>query len=342
MCTGIRFTDTNGSMYFGRNLDWSAPFGESVIATHKGYSNPRCEALGIKPRYATIGVGIEAEGFPLYFDAGNECGLACAGLNFPGYAEYAKVAGSGAGAWAAGGDGGNGGDANSNSASFERTAIPSYAFPMFIVSQFASVDEAAHALDGASITGEAFNSKFGASLLHWMVCDSERCIVVEHTASGMHVYDNGLDVLANQPELPFHLENARNYMSLTPEFPSDVSWREQTLSAWGSGSGMRGLPGDFYSPSRFMRAAYLNAHHPTESGEARNVLRAYRTLQGVAMVLGGAKMASGDFEYTTYTSVFSAPSMTYYYSTYNDPTMRRFPMPSDAGETGVVHVAEAR
>lgn len=317
MCTGIRFADDNGAMYFGRNLDWSAPFGESVIATPAGHSNQRYDSLGIRPKYASIGTGIEAEGFPLYFDAGNECGLACAGLNFPGYAKYAEGPVDG------------------------KRSIPSYAFPLFIVSQLSSVDEAERALQDIAITGDAFNADFGASLLHWMICDGKRGIVVEHTSDGMNVYDNKLDVLANQPAFPFHEENVRNYISLTPEFPEGVKWGGQTLTAYGSGSGMRGLPGDFYSPSRFVRAAYLNAHHPSESGEERNVLRAFKTLQGVAMVLGGAKMSDGEFEYTTYTSVFSAKSKTYYRSTYEDPTIRKFPMPKDiASRAGIVHVSE--
>lgn len=37
MCTGIRFTSTDGAMYLGRNLDWSTPFGEHIVITPKGY-----------------------------------------------------------------------------------------------------------------------------------------------------------------------------------------------------------------------------------------------------------------------------------------------------------------
>ena len=33
MCTGIRFTDTAGNMYFGRNLDWTCGYGERVVVT---------------------------------------------------------------------------------------------------------------------------------------------------------------------------------------------------------------------------------------------------------------------------------------------------------------------
>ena len=37
MCTGVRFSDEEGNMYFGRNLDWSFSYGESILATPRGY-----------------------------------------------------------------------------------------------------------------------------------------------------------------------------------------------------------------------------------------------------------------------------------------------------------------
>ncbi|MBD9133214.1 MAG: linear amide C-N hydrolase, partial [Bifidobacterium bifidum] len=30
MCTGVRFSDDEGNMYFGRNLDWSFSYGETI------------------------------------------------------------------------------------------------------------------------------------------------------------------------------------------------------------------------------------------------------------------------------------------------------------------------
>jgi len=38
MCTGIRFVDNEGNMYFGRNLDWSCSYGEKVVITPTGYT----------------------------------------------------------------------------------------------------------------------------------------------------------------------------------------------------------------------------------------------------------------------------------------------------------------
>ena len=89
MCTGIRFDDGLGHMYFGRNLDWSCGYGERVTITPTGWKpNSPFGAIGAM-EHPVYGMGIVCEGTPLYFDCANDAGLAVAGLNFPGYAEYA-------------------------------------------------------------------------------------------------------------------------------------------------------------------------------------------------------------------------------------------------------------
>ena len=85
---------------------------------------------------------------------------------------------------------------------------------------------------------------------------------------------------------------------------------------------MRGLPGDYYSPSRFVRVAYLNAHYPQKDTEEENVSRLFHTLAGVAMIDGAAKMTTGDYELTIFTGGVSCRTNTYYYSTYDDPAIR--------------------
>ena len=114
----------------------------------------------------------------------------------------------------------------------------------------------------------------------------------------------------------------RNYMNLFPQMPKEVKWREAKFTAFGSGSLMRGLPGDYYSPSRFVRVAYLNTHYPVQADEASNVSRLFHTLTGVAMIDGAAAMADGQFEKTVYTGGYSTATQTYYYSTYEDPAIK--------------------
>ena len=317
MCTGVKFVDDKGTVYFGRNLDWCFDFGQNVVITPRNYSH-KYEYLGdMKNKYALIGMGITFQGIPLYFDCGNEAGLACGGLNFPGYAQYAHDAEPGKG-------------------------LASYEVPLYITSQFATVDEAEAALKDMVITDKPVNEKLGASMLHWMVADKDRTIVIEYTKDGMQIFDDGFDVLTNQPGFDFHRENCRNYMAMNNTWLPSVKWREQELTPFGSGVEMRGIPGDYYSPSRFVRVAYINNFYPVQSGEAANVSRMFHTLGGVSMVNGSAIMnTEGGFEYTTYTGCYSPYYMNYYYNTYEDPAIRYVTLQDyDADATEVIVVED--
>lgn len=298
MCTGIRFTSENNTMYFARNLDWSFSYGEQILVTPRNFERKYAFGAQEKSKYSIIGMGIVAENFPLYFDCANEEGLAIGGLNFPGYASYEDRAIEG------------------------KTNIAAYEFPLWVVSNFASVDEVELALQEVAIIAKPINDAYPVSLLHWMIADATRSIVVEYEADGMHIYHNDIDVLANQPRFSWHCENLRNYISLTNATPEEVMWGRAKLEPYGSGSGMRGLPGDYYSPSRFVRAAYLNAHYPCQKEEAENVARMFHVLGSVSMIDGAARMLDGNFEKTIYTGGYSARTKNYYYRTYNNPLIR--------------------
>lgn len=297
MCTGVRFNDGEGNMYFGRNLDWSAGYGQKVVITPRGYKY-KSAFVGEMGGSALIGMGIVAEGVPLYFDCANEHGLAVAGLNFPGYASYAKDAVD------------------------RKINVAAYEFPLWVALNFKTVDEVEKALKNVAIVAKPINAKYPVSQLHWIIGDAKRSIVVESTANGLEVFKNEADVLTNQPGYGWHKENLRNYMNLFPQMPKEVKWNKTKLTAFGSGSLMRGLPGDYYSPSRFVRVAYLNTHYPAQATEAANVSRLFHTLTGVAMIDGAAAMIDGTFEKTIYTGGYSSRTKTYYYNTYEDPTIR--------------------
>lgn len=299
MCTGIRFNDDKGNMYFGRNLDWSVGYGQKIVVTPKGYRYDSAFNGTQSPKHAVIGMGIIEENTPLYFDCANEAGLAIAGLNFPGYAEYEPDQKEG------------------------KTNVAAYEFPLWVAMNFTTVDEAEKALKDVAIVARPINDKYPVSLLHWIIGDKDRSIVVEYTKNGLEIFKNDVDVLTNQPGYGWHQENLRNYMNLASPEPKRVKWGKAEMTAFGSGSLMRGLPGDYYSPSRFVRVAYLNTHYPVKSTEEENVSRLFHTLAGVAMIDGAAAMGSGDFEKTVYTGGFSAATNTYYWNTYEDPAIKK-------------------
>lgn len=299
MCTGVRFSDKQGNMFFGRNLDWSVGYGEKIVVTPRGYKYNSAFLGEMQPKYALIGMGIVGENVPLYFDCGNEAGLAIAGLNFPGYAQYETEAVPG------------------------KTNIAAYEFPLWVAMNFSTVDEVEKALSEVAIVAKPVNEQYPVSMLHWMIGDASRSIVVEYTELGMQIFANDVDVLTNQPGYGWHKENLRNYMNLANVQPKGVKWGREELTAFGSGSLMRGLPGDYYSPSRFVRVAYLNTRYPVQDSEEANVARLFHTLTGVAMIDGAAAMANGDFEKTIYTGGFSAATKTYYWNTYENPAISK-------------------
>lgn len=301
MCTGVRFTDDAGNLYFGRNLDWSFSYGEKTVITPRGYERPYA-FLPHKTGHALIGSAIVVDNTPLYFDGGNEAGLAIGGLIFTGFGKFEPGPVEG------------------------KTNLAAYEFPLWVLSEFETVDQVEEAMANVAIIDKPINDQYPVSYLHWLIGDSKRSIVVEYMADGLHLYHDDVDVLTNQPTFAFHRENLNNYLGVTPTMPAPVKWRDAELAPYGSGAGMRGLPGDFFSPSRFVRAAYFNSHYPAQTGEAANVARLFHTLGGSAMIDGAAIMADGKFEKTVYTGGYSSATKSYYHSTYENPAITSITM----------------
>ena len=316
MCTGIRFTSTSGSMYFGRNLDWTQGYGERVVVTPPAAQVPaafdRSGDLDAARAHAVIGMGIVAEGVPLYFDCGNDAGLAVAGLNFPQSARYAANASSQPGA----------------------VNVAAYEFPFWIARNFSSLDEVRGILAHTVVVAKPVSPDLPVANLHWIVVDATGSIVVECLEDGLKVWENDADVLTNEPDFGWQRTNLRNYLVLTNSEPATATWGKAQLAPFGSGMGMQGIPGDYSGPARFVKAAFVNSRYPAQESEEANVTRLFRTLGSVAVPLGAALMADGSSEITLYTSCFSAATLTYYHATYDEPQIRAYPLSAcDLGGT---------
>lgn len=304
MCTGIRFNDKNGAMYFGRNLDWTQGYGEQVVVTPPATRVPAAfERPGdLASGHAVMGMGIVVAGIPLYFDCGNDAGLAVAGLNFPQSAHYAPDAVDGT------------------------TNVAAYEFPYWVTRNFSTLEELRAALPHVTVVAKPVNEQLPVANLHWLVGDATGSLVVECMADGLRVWEDDVDVLTNEPDFGWHRQNLRNYLMLNDGLPASASWDRAELRPFGSGVGVQGLPGDYGGPARFVRAAFVNAHYPVQDGEKANVTRLFRTLGAAAVPDGVAKMGDGAYEKTLYTSCFSASTLTYYHAAYDDPAIRAYPL----------------
>ena len=306
MCTGIRFTDAAGKMFFGRNLDWTQGYGERVVVTPRAAKVPGAfsRSTDLEWGHAVIGMGIVVDDVPLYFDCGNDAGLAVAGLNFPQSARYAKAPVVG------------------------RTNVAAYEFPFWIARNFATIDEVRDALADVTVVAKPVNEALPVAKLHWLIADATGSLAVECLDDGLRVWENDVDTLTNEPDFGWQRENLRNYLTLNVDDPKAAAWGEATLAPFGTGVGMHGIPGDYSGPSRFIKAAFVNNHYPAETDEAANVVRLFRTLGSVAVPMGAARTAGGAWEKTLYTSCFSANTLTYYHATYENPRIAAYPLSS--------------
>ena len=290
MCTAISYK--NKDAYFGRNLDLERGYGESVVITPRQYVFQMRHAGEMLSHYAMIGMATVVKDFPLYYEATNEKGLSMAGLNFPGNAVYYDYD-----------------EKKDNVAPFE--------FIPWILGQCTTVEEAKQLLENINLVKVNFSEQLPLSPLHWMISDKERSIVVESLESGMQVHDNPFEVLTNNPTFDYHRINMSNYMGLHVG-PANMQFKEDLpLNNYSLGMGAMGLPGDFSSASRFVRAFFVKENSVSSGDEKSNMNQFFHIMNSVAMPKGCVWTKHG-FEYTRYSSCCNADKGIYYYTTYNN------------------------
>lgn len=292
MCTSLTFQTSD--FYFGRNLDLEYNFGEKIVITPRQYPFIFKFAGTLSEHYAIIGTAQITDGCPLYAEAVNEKGLCLAALNFPGNAVYAETPESG----------------KTNLAPFELFG--------FLLGTCATVKEAEEKLKAVCITHTAFKDGYPVAPLHWHIADKDRSLVLECIKDGMHLYENPVGVLTNNPPFPFQLTNLQNYMHLTSNPPENRFAPALKLAPYGQGMGALGLPGDASPASRFVRAAFCKWNTELPSGEEASVTQFFHILDNVAMVAGSVRTQENKFDRTTYSSCINASRGIYYYKTYNN------------------------
>lgn len=291
MCTAAAYRTKD--FYFGRNLDYERSFGESVTVTPRKYPFAFRNGENWTEHYAMIGMAHMQDGYPLYYDAVNEKGLAIAGLNFVGSAVYhAPVQGK------------------DNVAQFE--LIP------WLLARCATAAEARAALEKLNLTDEPFCPGMPASQLHWMLADRETCLVIESTADGLHVYENPARVLTNNPPFPMQLFQLNNYARLSPDGPEFRFAKELPFWEYSRGMGAMGLPGDLSSQSRFVRAAFACLNAQSGDDELSSVSQFFHILGAVEQQRGLCRLPDGQYEITLYSGCMNADRGVYYYRTYDN------------------------
>ncbi len=111
-------------------------------------------------------------------------------------------------------------------------------------------------------------------------------MVIEITDGQAHFYENTLGVLTNAPGFEWHLTNLNNYINLSTGTINTRRVGDLTLTAFGGGGGLHGIPGDMTPPSRFVRAAFFQASAPKLASAEETVTEAFHILNNFDIPVG--------------------------------------------------------
>ena len=307
MCTAIHLIEDG---FFGRTLDFEMSFGERLVAMPREYMT-----MGeAKNRYSMIGVGVMREKSVLYFDGMNEWGLSGAALNFPGYAVYDKNEGV-------------------------KASISSSVFLSFVLGFCKSICEVKDILKNVSISGESFAPDLPVSPLHWMFADATGSVVVESVREGLRIYDNPFGVLTNAPDFNYHTTRLADFVGLRADNP-EKCLTDTHISLYSRGLGALGLPGDYSSCSRFIRALFVKENTRKSKNKKADIVRMRHILSSVSIPLGCVITKEGKPVSTIYTSMCHGERLTYYFYSYGCSNLRGIKLNPEAKELMTLDIYE--
>ncbi len=291
MCTAITYQTKD--LYFGRNLDLEYSYMEQVVVMPRNYPISFRRLPAIDHHYAMIGMAFVQQDYPLYYEATNEKGLSMAGLNFQGPAVFFPEA-----------------EGKDNVALFE--VVP------WVLSQCENLQQARVLFEKMNILNESFSPELPAAHLHWMVSDRSGSFVVESMADGLHIYENPVGVLTNNPPFDYQMTHLADFMNLTPREPDNRFCPDVSLHKYCKGMGALGLPGDVSSASRFVRATFNKIHSKSGETEEESVSQFFHILASVSMLRGCCDAGNGKYDITVYSSCCNTDKGIYYYTTYDN------------------------
>lgn len=291
MCTAAAYRTKDH--YFGRNLDLSYSYKETVTIAPRNYPFRFRQVKDMEHHYAMIGMAYVVNDYPLFYDATNEKGLSMAGLNFPDNADYKPLA-----------------EGKDNVALFE--------FIPWILGQCAGMDEVRRLLERINLADIAFSEDLPMAPLHWLISDHQESITVETVKEGLKVYDNPVELLTNNPPFEYQMFQLNNYMGISPDEPKNQFSDQLDLKPYCLGMGGMGLPGDLSSMSRFIKAAFVKLNSVSETSEEESVGQFFHILSSVEQQRGSVRIGENEYEVTVYTSCCNTDKGIYYYTTYEN------------------------
>lgn len=308
-CTGITLKSKDNSFIAARTIDWSGSEMDNMYTivprNHTQRSllpNNATDGMEFTSKYGYVGLAVEEPQFVV--DGTNEAGLSAALFYFPEYGQYQPY-----------------------DPEYKDRTIADFQLVSWILSQFSTIDEIKEAVKDIRVA----NIDKRAKTVHWRIVDATGRVVILEIVDGVpQFYDSALGVLTNAPGYPWHMTNLNNYVNLIPGTAGPTKLGAVTLTAFGSGSGFLGLPGDFTPPSRFVRAAFLQSYSIQQATGYESAMQAFHILNNFDVPLGVqfavGKAPNNMPSATQWTIVTDLKNRMIYYHTMYNRTIRSINM----------------
>ncbi|MFD1421428.1 choloylglycine hydrolase family protein [Lactiplantibacillus songbeiensis] len=300
MCTSLTYQTTGGDQFLARTMDFGFELGGRPVAMprHHHFSSVTNQT-GFDAPYSFVGTGRNLDGY-IHVDGVNEYGVSAAALYFAGQAHYAAAPVDG------------------------QINLAPHEVLMWILGNVKSTQELGDRLANLTIVEAKAPLLNIVVPLHWIISDkSGATYVLEQQSDGMHYMKNPVGVMTNSPDFGWHLKNLSNYVQLQPEQHANRQYGDLTVNAFGPGTGALGMPGDFTSPSRFVRTVFMREHTEAVATTSAAVNALSHMLNSVEIPKGVKIKADGSVDYTQYRSYMSMSEPAFYMQPYNDQTITR-------------------
>lgn len=301
-CTGISLMAKDGSYVQARTIEnANEPLLSEYVIIPRGqeitsFTPTGTNGLTYKAKYGVVGMSVVRREF--IAEGVNEAGLSAGLFFFPDYGGYESY------------------DAADNARTLGDLQVPTW-----ILASFATIDELIAGIDDVKIVGLD-----KTAVVHWRIGEkSGRQVVLEIVDGKPHFYENKAGVLTNAPGYEWHVTNLNNYVNLRAGSADAEQLGSVELRPLGGSSAMLGLPGDYTSPSRFVRAAFLRATAPVQATADATVWLAFHLLNNFDVPIG-VEHSVGQVpdmpSATQWTSVIDLTNRKVYFKTMYNNTIR--------------------
>lgn len=302
-CTGITLRSANGDIIAARTVDWSkSKYNSQCVIVPRGYQLQSYATATDKGKAETVKygfVGLTAGAPEIIVDGINEKQLCAELFFFPGYGRYPDYIPSQA-----------------------SITIGDLQLVSMVLGTCSNLDDVVNFINSSRVS----HSVPGGETAHWRFTQADGRQIILEIVDGNAKFYESIGVIANAPGYDWQLVNLNNYINLHPGIASSYKLDGIELQSFSNGTGLLGLPGDFSSPSRFVRAAFLQGTARPQATPYSTVMQSFQILNNLDVPQGTTEAMDAPvtdmLSATQWTCSTDITNLTVYYHTQSNRSIR--------------------